>query len=313
MNLIKEAAKLIGWLTGALAGIVAILYACGYLIIQTQLHLLGIDALLPSGREYYLQEGANFFIVTGQKLGLLLLGLVALVLVFFIPISIVAKSQKGARYLGRLKVKFLGIHERHKWLWQAGALLLMVVLLFFPLVNDLDLFRAPLELSGLLHTAQGDAVAGSHSSDANTIGKWVTTGDAKRLDNFYYNLLMHCLFAALLLMAAQGVTSAWPLKSLIAFPFLLVFVIYLLLLPLDYVVLEKRVEFPTVTFISAYDKVSNESGTLLLLNKTDQEFILWDQAQKRALWLPRDKVVKVEIGQTQPVFTKAPAKQKEAQ
>src|SRR5512136_24341 len=68
MNLIKEAAKLIGWLTGALAGIVAILYACGYLIIQTQLHLLGIDALLPSGREYYLQEGANFFIVTGKKL-----------------------------------------------------------------------------------------------------------------------------------------------------------------------------------------------------------------------------------------------------
>lgn len=312
MNLIKEAAKLIGWVTGALAGIVAILYACGYLIIQTQLHLLGIDALLPSGREYYLQEGAAFFIVTGQKLGLLLLGLIALILIFYIPIAIAAKSQKGAKYFARLKVRFLGIHERHKWLWQAAALLLMVVLLFFPLVNDLDLFRAPLELSGLLHSAGDDSLAGSRSSNANTVGRWVLSGDARSLDNFYYNLLMHCLFAALLAMAAQGITSAWPLKSLIAFPFLLVFVIYLLLLPLDYVVLEKRIEFPAVTFISTYDKVSNESGALLLLSKTDQEFILWDEVRKRALWLPRDKVVKVEIGQTHPVFKKDLVKQKGA-
>jgi hypothetical protein len=313
MNLIKEAAKLIGWLTGALAGIVAILYACGYLIIQTQLHLLGIDVLLPSGKEYYLQEGASFFIVTGQKLGLLLLGLMAIILIFYIPMAIVSKSRKGTTYVSRLKGKFLGIHERHKWLWQAAALLLMVVLLFFPLVNDLDLFRAPLELSGLLHTAQDDTVAGTQSSEAQTIGRWVTTGDAKSLDNFYYNLLMHCLFAALLLTAAQSVTSAWPLKSLIAFPFLLVFVIYLFLLPLDYVVLEKRIEFPAVTFISTYDKVSNDSGTLLLLNKTEREFILWDQAEKRALWLPGDKVVKVEIGRMQPVFKKNLSTRKEAQ
>jgi hypothetical protein len=313
MNLIKEAAKFVGWLTGALAGIVAILYACGYLIIQTQLHLLGIDALLPSGKEYYLQEGANFFIVTGQKLGLLLLGLVALILILYIPMAIAAKSRKGVRYLGRLKVKFLGIHERHKWLWQAAALLLMVVLLFFPLVNDMDLFRAPLEISGLLYAAQEDGIAGSRSAEANTIGGWVTTGDTRRLDNFYYNLLMHCLFAGLLLMAAQGVTSAWPFKSLIAFPFMLVFVIYLLLLPLDYVVLEKRIEFPIVTFISTQDKVSDESGTMLLLNKSDQEFILWDQADRKAIWLPRDKVVKVEIGQTQPLFGKALAKRKGAQ
>ncbi len=312
MNLIKEAAKLIGWLTGSLAGIVAILYACGYLIIQTQLHLLGIDALLPSGREYYLQEGANFFIVTGQKLGLLLLGLVAIVLVFYIPLALLAKTQKGLTRFSRLKDRFLGMYRRHRWLWQAAALLAMIILLFFPLANDLDLFRAPMQLSGLLHTAQDNAVPGSLGRDASTIWKWVITDDSRSLDNVYYNLLMHCLFAGLLVMAAHRVTSGWPLKSLIAFPFLLVFVVYVLLLPLDYVVLEKRIEFPPVTFISTYDKVSNDSGALLLLNKTDQEFILWDQAQKKALWLPRDKVVKVEIGQAQPVFKKEAATRKEA-
>jgi hypothetical protein len=90
-----------------------------------------------------------------------------------------------------------------------------------------------------------------------------------------------------------------------------VFGLYLLLLPLDYVVLEKRIEFPSVRFISTQEKVSSISGDLLLLSKTEQEFILWDQAQKTALWIPKDKMVKVEIGQTRPIFDKARAKGRE--
>ncbi len=69
MRLVREGAKLIGWVTASLAGMVAILYACGFLIIQTQARILGIQMLLASGQEYYVQEGAKFFIVTGQKLG----------------------------------------------------------------------------------------------------------------------------------------------------------------------------------------------------------------------------------------------------
>ena len=76
-------------------------------------------------------------------------------------------------------------------------------------------------------------------------------------------------------------------------------------------VLEKRIEFPSVRFISTQEKVSNVSGDLLLLSKTEQEFILWDQAQKTAVWIPRDKVVKVEIGQARPIFDKERAKGRE--
>jgi hypothetical protein len=310
MNLIKEAAKLVGWLTGTLAGLVAILYACGYLIVQTQLHLLGISALLPSGRDYYLQEGANFFIVTGQKVGQLLLGLVALVLIFCIPVSILKKSPTGVKYLARLKDKCFGIQNSHQWLWQAAIFLLLVILLFFPLVNNLDMFRAPMELSGVLHTSQENVISGSLSSDAIRIQNLMTTGDRQTLVNFYYLLLMHCLFAGFLLAAALHLTATWPLKSIIAFPFLLVFTIYLFLLPLGYAVLEKNLEFPSIRFISTFDKISSNSGDLLLLDKTDQEFILWDKAQKKALWLPRDKVVMVEIGQSQPFFPNKTAKRK---
>ena len=309
--MIKEAAKLIGWLTGSLAGIVAILYACGYLIVQTQLHLMGIDALLPSGREYYLQEGAAFCIVTGQKLGLLVLGLVALMLIICIPISIVAKTSRGAAYFTRLRKRWLGVRNKHQWLWQAAALSVAVILLFFPLVYNLDLYRAPLELSGLLYATQDDALMHSKSSEAATVAGWVMAGNTKALDNLYFGLLMHCLFSGFMLSVVQRVTAAWPFRPAIVFPFFLVFGLYLLLLPLDYVVLEKRIEFPSVRFISTQEKVSSISGDLLLLSKTEQEFILWDQAQKTALWIPKDKMVKVEIGQTRPIFDKTRAKGRE--
>jgi len=311
MKLIKEVAKLIGWLAGALTGITAIMYAFGYLIAQTQLHLLGIDALLPSGREYYLREGANFFIVTGQKLGLVVLGLIALVVIGCIPLSILTKSEKGARGLARMKERLLGTGQKHQWLWQAAILLLLVILLFFPLVHNLDLFRAPLGLSGLLYTAQDLTPPQSLSSDSSTVWKWVSTGDTKRLNSHYYSLLIHFLFAGFLMVAVQRVTSSWPLRSLIVFPFLLVFAIYLFLLPLNYAVLQKRIEFPVATLVSSFEKASTLSGQWLLLNKTEQEFILWDQVEKKALWIPKDKVVKVEIGRPQAVFKRELPKTKE--
>ena len=311
MNLIKEAAKFIGWLTGMLAGIVAILYAFGYLVVQTQLHLLGVNALLPSGREYYLQEGANFFLVTGIKLSYVVLGIVALGLIVCVPLSMVAKSEKGSNWLTGAKERFIGRFEKHQWLWQAAVLLVMICLLFYPLVNNLDLFRAPMEIAGLLQAQQADSAPSPMSEDAGKVWTLLTTGETERLDNLYLQLLVHCMFAGFLLVLVQRLTSDWPLKSFLIFPFVLVFAIYLFLLPLNYGILEKRIEFPSVEFISTVEKVSSVDGDLLLLKKTEQEFILWDRGQKKVLWFPGDKMAKVKLGQPRPVFKKNPEKGQE--
>jgi len=248
MNLLKEATKLIGWLTGALAGLVALLYSAGYVIVQTQLHLLGISALLPSGKEYYLQEGANFFLVTGQKVGQLLLGLLALVLIFCIPLSIFKKTQTGLKHVETLKKNCAGM--QHQWLWQSATLLVLVILLFF-----------------LAERRKQNMEVGNDRGYAN-------------ISNFYYSLLMHCLFAGVLLVATQHVAATWPFKSVIVFPFLLVFAIYLFLLPVCYAVVEKKLEFPSISFVSTFDSISDTSGELLLL---------WDKTRRKALWLPKDK------------------------
>lgn len=311
MNFLKGAAKFIGWLTGFLAGIVAIIYACGYLIVQTRLHLLGIDVLLPSGREYYLHEGANFFIVTGQMMGFFVLGLISVALLVCIPWSITDRSEKGGKYLARIKNKISVVQRKYDGMWQGAILIAMVILLFFPILYNLDLFRAPLDLSGLLATSTQDSAVSSLSKEASKVRELLTTGETKRLEELYSILLMHCLFAGFLVAVMLRLTSKWPLKFLLTFPFLLVFMIYLFLLPPDFAVLYKRIEFPAVTIVSTVkDKPSNMSEDLLLLNKTDKEFILWNKTEEKALWIPLDKVARMEIGQAQPVFGK-PLKGKE--
>lgn len=46
MNILKAVAKFIGWLSGSLAGIGAILTVFGYLITIANLRLLGLDVSL---------------------------------------------------------------------------------------------------------------------------------------------------------------------------------------------------------------------------------------------------------------------------
>jgi hypothetical protein len=78
MGLLKRTTVFIGWLSGSVAGLGALLYAAGYLVTRAHLHLLGLDRLLVPGNERFIEEGANFFLVTGQILIHDCLSLVAL-------------------------------------------------------------------------------------------------------------------------------------------------------------------------------------------------------------------------------------------
>ena len=308
MNFLKGAAKFIGWLTGILAGIVAIIYSCGYLIVQTRLHLLGIDVLLPSGKEYYLHEGANFFVVTGQKMGLYVLGIISVALLAYIPWSITERSEKGGKFLAKIRNKTSIIKQKCNGLWQGAILIVMVIMLFWPMLYNLDIFRAPLELSGLLATSMENGTVSSLSIEARAVRELLITGETQRLNGLYSFLLIHCLSAGFLVAAVMRLTSKWPHKHLLTFPFLMVFLIYIFLLPPDFAVLHKAIAFPEVEIISTVKEVkpSRKEDKLLLLNKTDKEFILWNKNKGKALWIPIDKVAKMEIGQAKPVFKKQP-------
>jgi len=48
------------WIGGSLAGISALLYASGYLVTRSHLHMLGLYGVVDFNNDYYLQEGSKF-------------------------------------------------------------------------------------------------------------------------------------------------------------------------------------------------------------------------------------------------------------
>lgn len=301
MNLLRGAAKFVGWLTAILAGITAIIYACGYFVVRAQLYLLGIDILLPSGREYYLQKGANFLIETGQEIGFYILGIILFALFICIPWSIMERSNKGANYLAGIKKKLLGVQEKYLILWQGAILIAMVILLYYPLLYNLDVFRAPNLLSITTIEEGSEPSPNQHATNILNLLKNDNTDD---LDELYSDLIIHCLFAGFLMAMTLRITSTWPLKFVLTFPFFLVFIVYLFLLPSNFAILKKRIAFPAITIRTTFDKDESPSNSedILLLNKTGQEFILWDRKKEKAIWIPLDKAVIVEVGQVKPVL-----------
>jgi len=104
MELSKGIALFVGWLSGALAGIGAILYACGYLLSTAQLHLLGLSGLVNYGQERYVEEGGRFLIDVLGLLGEILLNLLIsagfvalLVLLVLAPLGYFMRRRLGRR------------------------------------------------------------------------------------------------------------------------------------------------------------------------------------------------------------------------
>ena len=62
MSLLKGIAAFTGWLTGALAGVGAILYALGYLVTRAHLNFLGVSGLFDQSNFFFVQEGAMFLL-----------------------------------------------------------------------------------------------------------------------------------------------------------------------------------------------------------------------------------------------------------
>ncbi|MFA7425160.1 MAG: hypothetical protein WCZ16_08890 [Desulfosarcinaceae bacterium] len=61
---LKALAGAIGWLAGAMSGVVALMYAVGFLCAKSHLYMLGIETHsgVPAGA--YVEIGAKFFYIT---------------------------------------------------------------------------------------------------------------------------------------------------------------------------------------------------------------------------------------------------------
>ena len=296
MNVFKEITAILGWLSGSLAGIAAVFFACGYLIKRAHLNLLGISALFSFSEEQYMQEGARFIADMADLLARIALPLLVLVIVVVAAGCLVWRTGLRRR-LDSTRLWCMRFAECRPVACRSVAYAIILVLLILFIDRELSLFKAPLAVSDLLFV-QSVAPGG----DAGQIREWLWAGDWASLDNVYFNLTLSVIKAGALLLLAWRIVEPWRLRILLTAPFALVSLLSVLLLPMSYGVLKVPARFPRVLVESESKMLTTVRGELYLLDKTGDEFVLWESAARRVLWVPRDEVKSAEIGQARFLF-----------
>jgi hypothetical protein len=287
------------WVAGALAGMTAILYTCGYLVTRSHLAMLGLYGLVDFDSDHFLQEGAKFAITVAYMALRPLLSIVVLLGLVLLLVralgSVLAQRSAGGWLLGRVRAisTLVSPSSRRKlaYLLCLGALLTHATLAF-------DYFESPLHVTNLLYA--DPAVAKPGSLDA-----LVLAGERSRLRGRFEGLLWGTVLAALLMLTAWRTMGAGSrtLQSLQMMPFGVTLALYLVTLPMDYGVLERSVVYGVVSFTTEPGSLP-VGGSLYLLDKKSDGFVVWDKSTRRVVWVPVSKILRAELRAVEPLFTK---------
>lgn len=311
MDLFKGIAIFVGWLTSSLAGIVAILYACGYLLVRAQLNMLGLFGLFEYPKEHYLQEGGKFFVaVTVMLIGRLLPRLVVLLylLAFVSLISMLLFLAGRFFFQGRgfpekwerAKSYLPTLFKSRPRLWSALLLLCFTIILVFYVLDYLNSFAAALGVSDLLYRSPE---AGGGNDETRRVAGWLLQGDRDQLQFFFLQLVKGELLAIALLIAAWFTAAVFQkARPWLAAPFIIVFALYTIFIPMAYGVLVRPTKYAVVSFQWKNHPIAASTSTFYLLNKSDQEFVIWDRDQKKVLCISKDLVWGAQVSEVRPLF-----------
>jgi hypothetical protein len=311
MHLLRAITVALGWLSGALAGLGALLYACGYLITRAQLHLFGVSGFFPLSADHFMQEGARFFVVIGNKVIETLLAVVAfgLVVTVVVLVAWAACRQWRPDTPSRLAAGLTGVHasaERlHRrlvpWSPAISVYLLLLAVLVVQLESYRERFTSPLEVSDVLY-----ATAAPDAADATRrhVQQWMLAGDRLRLGAYFTDLLDAEIRAALLLLVAWYVTLSLSRRVLLLAPFVITLVLYTLYLPMVYGVLVRPTSYNEVALHFRVGHDASTSGRLFLLSSTDNEFVVWDATLRTVLWIPKTEVLRAEVRRVESLFVR---------
>jgi hypothetical protein len=307
MTLLRTIAALLGWLSGALAGVGAVFYASGYLITRAQLQVFGVTGFFPLSTDHFVQEGAKFVVTVGHELLETLLELAAVALVV-VAVSLalwllLRWAPSAGAWLARVAAAgrdaVTRTHGHLPWSPALSVYLLLLALLVGHLELYRDRFAAPLRVSDVLYTAP-DATRGEARDRG--IRDWVVRQDTPRLHGHFTDLLDAEVRAGLLLLAAWHVTAGRPRRVLLLTPFVVTLALYTLYLPMAYGVLVRPTTYNTVALHFRAEGAREARGPFFLLSSTEQEFVVWDATARTVLWVPKTEVSGAEVQRVQNLF-----------
>ena len=301
MELFKSITIFVGWLTGSLAGIGTVFYTSGYLASRAHLNLLGMSGIINYGYEYYVQEGAKFFLGVSQIIARISLGLFAVLALIAAAILIILTLL--FRDLARLRDFFSrgGQFVLEVYHGNICRLLLYGVVLIALIIHSgsyLEKFGQPLSISNVLYDNSDTTRT---DDDSHKIRSWILKGELESIKGHFEYLLWGEITAIILLLAACEICVDFPWRLIWLTPFFLSATIFTLTLPMAYGILLRPMRYPII-LVTSKNKQIPDDQKLFLLNKTEKELILWDSIRRKVIWIAADSVERAEVIGVAPLF-----------
>lgn len=296
IDLVAGTRSFIVGLGGALAGITAMMYACGYLVTRAHLNLLGLYGLIEFSHDYILQEGAKFFLVTIYSTGREILYPLSIFIPAILPLILLGlflrkHAQRGWDLLHSHFPRFDG----DRWLR-----VLAFVALFGILVDHsetyLDKFEHPLCFSNLLYadTATPNCTV-PMAKKGDGLKDALFRSDKKILDGAFRELVIGLVQAIILAYLTWRVTMPWRWHAWCIAPSFFATALYLILLPMDYGVLQRSINYPRIVLTLDDKTAFPVTGPLFLLNKSAGDFVVWGASARKLFWVPAASVRRAEV------------------
>lgn len=284
-------------LGGALAGLTAILYACGYLVTRAHLSLLGLYGLIDFNHDYILQEGAKFFLVTAYSVGrdmvLPVLTILTIAASALILLGLALRA-RALRWWDALQRRIPG--HAGKRLLRVLAFVAAFALFLWHSDTYLDRFEHPLCFANLLYADGGIAKCTSAASaSGNGLRRALLQSDRPVLNNAFRQLVIGLAESLAIAWFTWRVTLPWRWHAWCIAPSFFATGLYTILLPMDYGVLQRSINYPRIA-LTVDDKFPFPvGGPVFLLNKSPNDFVVWAASTRQLYWVPAASVRRAEV------------------
>lgn len=315
---IKAAAGAIGWLAGAMSGVVALLYAVGFLSAKSHLNMLGIETYSGVDAGAYVEIGAKFFYITVIILfeGLIDLGRTVLPALAVIVIPALVITAGAATVIARMRRT--GIRDMlRQWfgaLKKGGpdalpALILLSFFLALVLIWAGSQYRsvfAPVQISGVLHTVCTDV---SNAGDAASLLACRIRRQEHAIPRAYYAGLVNLVFGLFLVVVPFRQRFLRRTATRIFYlPLMILFMVYTLVLPLTYGALVMPNDFPKVNIYARRDsEIRIPDGPFYLIHQGKASMILWHAGKAASYVIPASEITTLEVIDRASLFSDPPS------
>lgn len=282
-------------LGGALAGLTAIIYACGYLVTRAHLSLLGLYGLIDFNQDFIMQEGAKFFLVMAYSVGrervlpaltnLTILAGVLIVLGLWLRVRVQRWWEALQRFIPG---------EPARRLIRVVAFVAAFSLFLGHSDEYLDKFEHPLCFANLLY-ADGGIAKCTGKTDRYGLGRALRVSDRKALTLAYRDLVTGLIQSLAIAWLTWRITRPWRGHIWCIAPCFFATGLYLILLPMDYGVLQRSINYPRIVLSVDEKTPFAVSGPVYLLNKSPNDFVVWAASTHQLYWVPAANVRRADV------------------